>query len=326
MSKTSSANPLLEIIENQGFVVLDGGLATALESSGHDLNDELWSAKVLVEAPEAIRRVHLEFLRAGADCIATSSYQASLVGFRKRGVSDDEATGLLRLSVELALEARDSFWDEPANRRGRVRPLVAASVGPYGAFLADGSEYVGHYAIDDGELEDFHRSRWRILADAGADLLACETIPSRREANILIELLRETADTWAWLSFSCGDGKHLSDGSSLEDVAKDCEGEARIAALGINCTSPVFVASLIREMRRGTTKPVIVYPNRGERWNSKTKTWSTAGEVVDWRRAAAKWARLGALGVGGCCRVGPEDVAEVRRGLVARASDPEPLS
>jgi homocysteine S-methyltransferase len=321
MPKTSSTNPLLGIIESQGFVVLDGGLATALESSGHDLNDELWSAKVLLEAPEAIRRVHLDFLRAGADCIATSSYQASLAGLRKRGLNEDEATRLLRLSVELALEARRSFWDEPANRRGRVRPLVAASVGPYGAFLADGSEYTGHYAVGERELRDFHESRWRILADGRADLLACETIPSRREAVVLIDLLRESADMWAWLSFSCADGKHLSDGSRLEDVARDCEGEARIAAVGINCTSPVFIASLIREVRKGTTKPIIVYPNRGERWDPKNKAWSAASEVVDWRRAAAKWVQLGAIGVGGCCRVGPEDIVEVRKGLAARAPD-----
>ena len=315
MSRTSSTNPLLGIIESQGFVVLDGGLATALESRGHDLNDELWSARVLLEDPQAIKQVHLDFLHSGADCIATSSYQASFPGFRNRGLSDSEGQRLLRLSVELALEARDAFWDESKNQPGRVRPLVAASVGPYGAFLADGSEYTGRYGIDDDELWEFHQDRWQILADSGADLLACETIPSRREASVLIGLLRETAEKWAWLSFSCADGKHLNDGSRIEDVARDCEDEAHIAAVGINCTSPVFVSSLIQEAREGTTKPIIVYPNRGERYDSETKSWSTPGEVVDWSQAAKEWTQLGALGVGGCCRVGPGEIAQVRKEL-----------
>jgi len=315
MSKDQPNNPLARVVESQGFVVLDGGLATTLESYGYDLSDELWSAKVLLEDPQAVKQVHLDFLHAGADCVATSSYQASLPGFRKRGLSDSEGERLLRLSVELAIEARDAFWDEPTNRLGRVRPLVAASVGPYGAFLADGSEYTGRYGVDDIELREFHESRWQILAGSRADLLACETIPSRREADVLRVLLRETPARWTWMSFSCCDGTHLSDGSKLADVARDCDRDPRVAAVGINCTSPVFISSLIEEARKGTAKPIIVYPNRGERYDSETKSWSTPGEVVDWRQAAKEWTQLGAVGVGGCCRVGPGEIAQVRKEL-----------
>ncbi|MEE9534822.1 MAG: homocysteine S-methyltransferase, partial [Acidimicrobiia bacterium] len=188
----STENPIAGFVERQGIMMLDGGLATALEVRGYDLDDELWSAKVLLEAPDAIREVHLDFLAAGADCISTSTYQASLPGFRKRGLSDAKGVELLRRSVRLAVEARDAFWSEPSNRQGRLRPLVAASVGPYGAFLADGSEYTGRYDIDDDDLDAFHRSRWHVLADSQADLLACETIPSQREAGVLLQLLRET--------------------------------------------------------------------------------------------------------------------------------------
>ena len=315
-TRTGSDNPLSLFFEHQGVLILDGGLATTLESRGHDLNDELWSAKVLLEAPDAIKHVNLDFLAAGADCIATATYQASLTGLQKRGMSEGEALEVISQSVRLAVEARDAFWSEPANRKGRVRPLVAASVGPYGAFLADGSEYTGDYDLSDGELYKFHRARWHLLAESEADLLACETIPSRREASVLLRLLRETPAHWAWLSFSCRDDAHVSDGSRLVDVARDCDAEPRVAAVGINCTAPEYVSNLISEARQGTTKPLIVYPNSGEMYNAKTKTWSTGPSPIDWEEAAADWVRLGASGVGGCCRIGPEQIAGVRSRLV----------
>jgi homocysteine S-methyltransferase len=302
--------------QRQGIVVLDGGLATALEVRGYELDDDLWSAKILLEAPDAIRQVHLDFLAAGADCITTSTYQASLPGFRKRGLSDIEGVELLRRSVGLAVEARDVFWSECGGQRDRLRPLVAASVGPYGAFLADGSEYTGRYSIDDDDLHAFHQRRWHILAASQADLLACETIPSRREANVLLQLLREGPARWAWMSFSCRDEAHLSDGSRLVDVARDCDAEPRVAAVGINCTSPEFISPLITEVRKGTGKPVIVYPNSGERYDSEHRIWVGAPQQVDWEEASVEWARLGATGIGGCCRVGPREIARMRRQLV----------
>ncbi|NIM49271.1 MAG: homocysteine S-methyltransferase [Gemmatimonadales bacterium] len=297
-------------------MVLDGGLATALEARGFDLDDELWSAKILLDAPDAIRAVHLDFLAAGADCIATSTYQATLPGFHKRGLSDVEGVELFRLSVRLAVEARDAFWSEPGNRQGRLRPLVAASVGPYGAFLADGSEYTGRYGIGDGELHAFHRHRWHVLADSQADLLACETIPSRREAGVLLELLRETPGRWAWMSFSCRDGAHLSDGGPIIDVARACDAAPGVAAVGVNCTAPQFISSLIAEVRRGTEKPIIVYPNSGERYDAVHKSWVATQAVIDWEVATVEWYRLGAAAIGGCCRVGPEVISAMRRQLV----------
>ncbi len=303
-------------MKRQGVIVLDGGLATALEAGGCDLNDELWSAKILLEAPDAIRSVHLDFLTAGADCIATSTYQASLAGFRKRGLTDKAGVELLHRSVRLAVETRDRFWSEPGNRRGRLRPLVAASVGPYGAFLADGSEYTGRYGIGDDDLRAFHQRRWRILAASQADLLACETIPSQGETEVLLRLLEETPDRWAWMSFSCRDGIHLSDGSRLCDAAKTCDSEPKLAAVGINCTSPKFLPSLIAEARKGTAKPILVYPNSGERYNPGTRAWESAPPEVNWEKASIEWKRLGAAGIGGCCRVGPDEIARMRRGLL----------
>ncbi len=311
-----SGNPIAPFVEGQGIMMLDGGLATELEARGHDLNDELWSARLLLDAPEAVRQVHLDFLAAGADCIATITYQATVPGFRKRGLSDHEAVDLMRYAVQLAVDARNEFWDDPVNREARLRPLVAASIGPYGAFLADGSEYSGDYDIDDDTLYWFHRVRWHVLADSQADVLACETIPSRREAMVLLRLLGESPGRWAWLSFSCRDETHLCDGSPLAEMARACDAEPELMAVGVNCVPPSAVGRMIDELRKGTTKPVIVYPNSGERYSAAAKAWQGAPPEIDWDDASAGWAERGVSGVGGCCRVGPETIASMRRRLV----------
>jgi len=316
---TPDESPLEPFVRDQGFLVLDGGLATTLEARGFDLDDPLWSARLLLEAPEAIRQVHLDFLEAGADCIVTASYQATLQGFRRRGLGEAEAAELLRRSVELGLEARDAFWSEPRNREGRLRPLVAASVGPYGAYLADGSEYAGDYDLDEEGLYAFHRPRWRILAGAGADLLACETLPCRPEARALLRLLEESPGTWAWMSFACRDGARIADGSRFEDVVRECHAAAGVAAVGVNCTPPDHVSSLLHAARRVTDGLLLAYPNSGATWDGVRKAWSADPAAPDWAAAASEWRGAGAAGVGGCCRVGPEEVARVRAGLSSQS-------
>lgn len=308
-------NPLLAFTRARGAMILDGGLATTLEAEGCDLNDPLWSAKVLIDDPEAIRRAHLTFLRAGADCIISASYQATVTGFRSFGLSEWEAVELLRLSVTLAIEARDEFWGDPLNQSGRQRPLVAASIGPYGAALADGSEYSGHYDIGEDELLDFHRPRWQILAGTDADLMACETLPSRREGRALLRLLQNSPGVWAWMSFSCKDGTHLSNGSAMVDMARDCNVVGRVAAVGINCTPPRYVSELLREARKGTDKPLIAYPNSGERYSPEQRGWLDGTGDGAWGSMPGEWVGLGAVAVGGCCRVLPPQIADIRRGL-----------
>lgn len=296
-------------------LILDGGLATALEARGHDLADPLWSARLLIENPDAVRQVHADFLEAGADVIATVSYQASLPGFAARGIGREEGVALLRLAAELAVEARDAFWSVPENRAGRRRPLVAASVGPWGASQADGSEYSGDYDIEVDQLHDFHRERWHLFADGPADLLACETIPSRTEVSVLLDLLAETPDRHAWISVSCRDAGHLSDGTPVGQVARLCDGLANLAALGVNCTRPRYVEPLLEELRQHTDKPLLAYPNAGEDWDAQAKCWRASGETVDWTVAARRWVDAGATGVGGCCRVGPGTIRSVRQVL-----------
>jgi homocysteine S-methyltransferase len=317
-------NPILPFIRSQGWIMLDGGLASTLEASGHDLNDDLWSAKLLLEDPEAIRTVHLAFLEAGADCIITSSYQATYDGFLARGLSHREIEGLLTLSVDIAVDARDTFWSEEGNRHGRLRPLVAASIGPYGAFLANGSEYTGDYDLDTQALAAFHSSRWQALSSSRADLLACETIPSRAEAEALLGLLRDTPDRWAWMSFSCRDGAHLNDGTRLEHVAELCAGSPQVAAIGINCTHPAHISSLIAEARKAKPKPVLVYPNSGEPYDPVEKKWASGPRVANLADLTQEWVDLGVSGVGGCCRVGPSTIAAIRARLPVSVREPGP--
>jgi len=298
-------------------VILDGGLATELEARGFDLDDELWSARLLVEQPEAIRQLHLDYLAAGADCIVSASYQATIEGFRRRGCSEAEAVDLLLLSVRLALEARAIFWSEPRNRVGRLEPLVAASVGPYGAARADGSEYTGDYDLDEEGLLGFHRRRFGLLAASGAELLACETIPSTPESRALARLLEEHPGTWAWMSFSCRDDAHLADGGDFESIVRSLDRLPNLAAVGVNCTAPQFVPGLIRRARAATGKPIVVYPNSGERYETGTKSWGAAACDIDLVAASRQWRSLGAALIGGCCRVGPRSIAALRRELLA---------
>jgi homocysteine S-methyltransferase len=311
-------NPLLAHLGKQAAVILDAGLATALESQGHILTDELWSARILIDRPDAIRQVHIDFLEAGADCITTSSYQASLPGFSRAGLTVAEGERLLRRSVALAVEARDAFWSKASNRRHRLRPLVAASIGPYGAFLADGSEYTGRYGISDDELLGFHRARWEILNQCEVDLFACETIPSRQEARVLLRLLGETRGRWAWMSFSCRDQAHLCDGSRIRDVAGDCDAGSRVAAVGVNCSFPGHIDGLIAEIRKGSGKPIIVYPNSGDCYDAESKDWLPSPQPFDLESASVGWLKSGASCIGGCCRVHSADITGIRRRLIGR--------
>lgn len=311
-----TASALAPFLERQGVVVLDGGLATELEARGLRLDDRLWSARLLLDEPEEIGRLHRDYLDAGADCITTASYQATYQGLAEAGIDEDAAGELLRRSVRLAVDARDGFWSVPANRAGRLRPLVAASVGPYGAYLADGSEYSGRYGLSEAELRDFHERRFRLLAASGADLLALETIPSLPEARALMSLLADTVGAWAWISFSCPDGVTLADGTPLADAARACADTPRLAAIGVNCVPPRHVPSLVAELRTTTSLPVLAYPNSGEGWSAPEKRWSGREEMLDWEAAGRAWVTAGAAGVGGCCRTGPAEVRRLRAGTV----------
>jgi len=304
-------NPIQPFLDFQDALVLDGGLATELEARGCDLSDELWSARLLLENPGLIQQVHLDYFYAGADCGISASYQATMPALMARGLTEAEAEALLRLSVRLALAARDAFWAIPANRRGRLRPIAAASVGPYGAALADGSEYTGDYDLDEAGLVDWHGRRWRILAESGADILACETIPSFAEMRALKQLTAVTPDMPAWFSFACGDGRHLNDGTPIADCARLLDGTPQVVAVGINCTPPRFISSLIRQVRAVTQKPIVVYPNSGETYDAVNKRWLGESAPSEFGAYSREWRQEGAALIGGCCRTGPAHIWQI---------------
>lgn len=281
-------------------LVLDGGMSNQLGSAGHDLSDELWSARLLVEQPEAIVDAHLAYYEAGADVAITSSYQATFEGFAKRGIGRERAAELLALSVELAREA--------ARRAETERPLwVAASVGPYGAMLADGSEYRGRYGLSVEKLERFHRPRVEVLAAAGPDVLALETVPDLDEAEALLRAVRGLGVP-VWLSYSVA-GERTRAGQPLAE-AFALAGEAdEVVAVGVNCCVPQDVDGAVELAARVTGKPVVVYPNSGEVWDADARAWTgsstfAAAQVTGWRDAGARL-------IGGCCRVGPQAITSI---------------
>lgn len=308
--------PLLApILSVQSVVVLDGGLATELERRGADISDALWSARLLLDAPEMIRQLHYDYFAAGADVAISASYQATFQGFAQRGLNQDEAARLIGLSVALARAARDEFWAEPANRVGRQRPLVAASVGCYGAFLADGSEYRGDYGLSQEELVEWHRPRLAALAASGPDLLACETVPCQVEAEALVALLAEFPDTPAWISFSCQDESRVCHGEAFADCVALGAASPQVVAVGVNCTPPRFVEPLLRAARQVTGKPLLCYPNSGETWDAVAHCWTEGSGVTDFGPPALLWREAGAQLIGGCCRTGPEDIRRIRSAL-----------
>lgn len=304
-------NPIEQILHHFPIVIVDGAMATELENYGCDLNDRLWSAKVLMENPALIKQVHMDYFQAGADCAITASYQATIEGYKERGLTEQQATGLIRKSVELAAQARDEFWSGVADRSSRPKPIVAASVGPYGAFLSDGSEYRGDYSVTEDELVAFHQERIRVLVEAGADILACETIPCLAEAKAIVRILKDFPDVHAWFTFSAKDHLHISDGEKIAACADWLDGHTQVAAVGINCTAPQFIESLIGEVKSKTAKPVIVYPNSGATYDPVSKTWSEEPTANAFSANSKAWHKAGAQIIGGCCSTTPDDIADV---------------
>ena len=282
-------------VPKDSVLINDGGLATELEARGHDLSDDLWSARLLMDEPDEIVAVHSAFFESGAGIATTASYQVSFEGLAQRGISRTDAERLLRFSVELAKTARD--------RTGGTG-WVAASVGPYGAALANGAEYVGRYGLSVGELTEWHRHRLEVLVAADPDVLALETIPDIDEAEALVGLVQEFGMP-AWLSYTIS-GDQTRAGQPLAEAFAVAAGVPEIVAVGVNCCAPTDVLNATKVAHAVTGKPVVVYPNSGEEWDGAIRGWKgLPGYSGD---LAASWVAEGARIVGGCCRIRPADI------------------
>ncbi len=287
-------------------ILLDGGLATTLEGRGHDLSGDLWSAELLVEKPDEIMAVHRAFIDAGSEIITTASYQVSFRGFAAAGFSHEETTQVLRSSVLLAREAAVADG-----------VLVAASVGPYGAALANGAEFRGRYGITPDAIRSFHRERLKVLVDSGADLVAFETMPDLDEVEVLIELMATDHPNMPyWVSFSCQDEANTNAGQSFADAVDAVAGNDACIAVGINCSSPRLVTALLKSAAtaRGE-KPFIVYPNAGKTWDGTNRRWLDRGTDRFSTSTVREWVTNGARLIGGCCGIDPSGVAALRRAL-----------
>jgi homocysteine S-methyltransferase len=294
----------------RGVHVLDGGMATELEHLGAKIDGPLWSAHVLEDSPEKIAAVHRAYIAAGADCIETASYQVSRMGYAEYGLAPERADAALIKAVRLARAAAAEFPDR--------RVLIAASLGPYGAALHNGAEYHGNYDVGFEALVRFHRERIAVLAQAGEnmpDLLAFETLPSLEEAQALGEALDPWPHLPAWFCFTCKDEKHVAHGELLSECGAFAAGLSQTVAIGVNCTHPGLIPALIAELRKASSKPIVVYPNSGEGWNAETRCWTGAGATETFRAHSMQWFEAGAQIVGGCCRTRPEHIR-----LVAEAA------
>ncbi|KAH8727093.1 homocysteine S-methyltransferase [Phaeosphaeriaceae sp. PMI808] len=338
-SQTKPLNKLSRALESNSSIILDGALATYLETLGADISGALWSASILLDQPSLIKQTHLDYYRAGAQVAITASYQASVPGLIKNlNLSAKDAKAIIRKSVDLANEARNAYVAEqvgwvPAmtDEQGgaaetayeesiRSKLFVAGSVGPYGTLLADGSEYRGDYCVSKEELKDFHRGRVQALVEAGVDVLACETIPQKVETEALIELLTtEFPGTEAWFAFTLRDSEHISDGTPLAEIAALFEGVEQVFALGFNCVPDHLALGALQNfaplVKKGT---LVVYPNSGEQWNAKAREWEgkkTEGSTL--AQKTVEWENAGARLIGGCCRTTPDDIRTMCRALEA---------
>ncbi|XP_067951003.1 uncharacterized protein [Watersipora subatra] len=298
-------------------LLLDGGMASQLIANGFsDINfDPLWSARLLSTNPEAVTEAHQAFVKSGADIIETNTYQVSIEGFHKYlDLSSEETLQLVRDSVSLA---RNAIQPQATGKR----ILVAGSIGPYGVALHDGSEYTGHYIehMSMQQLQDWHRPKMKALAEAGIDMFAFETIPAAKEADALVNLLAtEFPRTKAMLSFSCKNGLHTNYGEPLSDAVRSSMQCDQITHVGVNCTSPEYIESLLDSLQPyKELKPFVVYPNSGELWTSG-KGWAGQSKLVNLEPFISMCIEKGATVIGGCCRVTKETLHQMRKAIDRR--------
>ncbi|MBM7052289.1 homocysteine S-methyltransferase [Rothia sp. ZJ1223] len=299
-----------QLLATDPLVVADGAMATELEKLGVDTANQLWSATALIDHPQAIAEVHRSYFEAGAHIATTNTYQANVPAFVESGLTEAESVQLVKKAVNIAVKTRHEYAEE--NHQDARLLVVAASIGPYGAYLADGSEYTGNYSLTLTEFKDFHRQRMQLVDEAGADVFALETMPNGDEVRALVDLLaQEFSESEAWVSLSLKDSHHLCDGTALSELLPVLDASPQVVAVGLNCTAQENVEPALRALSALTTKPLITYPNSGEEYDPVTKTWALKDSTANLALNTEWWQAAGARVIGGCCRTAPADIAEI---------------
>ena len=288
-------------------VVLDGAMSTPLEKLGADTNNDLWTAKALIDNEELVYEVHKMYFEAGADLIITDTYQANVQAFEKVGYSEKEARNLIKKAVKIAQKARDDY----ENRTGKHN-YIAGTIGPYGAYLANGSEYRGYYELSAEEYQQFHLPRIEELVNAGVDILAIETQPKLDEVLAILELLKEKyPQQKVYVSYTLSDDDTISDGTPLPRAIHALEDYSQVIAVGINCVKLELVEPALKNMKEITDKHLIVYPNSSAVYDPKSKTWSQPKTSATFEELIPNWYEAGARIIGGCCTTGPKEIKAV---------------
>lgn len=304
-----------ENLRSKQLLVVDGAMATELEKRGIDTSSDLWSATALIEAPQKITAVHRSYFEAGADVAITNTYQANVAAFERQGLNRVQSEALITQAVRCAQEARADFYASLTSKQRALRakvPLVAGSVGPYGAYLADGSEYTGNYSLTENEYQSFHYPRLALMDKAGVDLFAIETQPNFDETRALLDLISQKfPHQTAWLSFSVKDSTHLCDGTPIAQAVQYFEQYKQVTAIGVNCLALEKVEAVIKNIKKKTNKPIIVYPNNGDQYDPHTKTWNSNQNSATFSELVPLWQAAGARLIGGCCRTTPADIADI---------------
>lgn len=302
-------HPMADFLTLPLPLVIDGGMASSLEEQGITLDPKLWSGSAVIEQPEAVETVHNRFASAGAQIHITASYQLSAWALEARKVGQEERKKIFLRSVECA---------QKALKHSPHKNLIAASCGPYGAYLADGSEYRGDYQVGVEEIRKFHQERFDVFSASEADLILFETLPCLKEVEAIRELASHSSKP-LWLSFFCQNGKELASGESIEQAAKMAYQIPGLVAVGVNCVAPHFVSTQIKYLKAQTDKKIFVYPNLGKTWNAVSKTWEGPGEETVFLGLVEEWMKLGVDGIGGCCGVTAPLIHKITQSLRGKA-------
>lgn len=292
------------IINNE--TVIDGAMSTALEELGYNTQSELWTAAAIIDRPDLIYKVHFNYLKAGADLIMTDTYQANIDAFKKLGYSEPESKGFISHAVKIAQQARDDYEKETGKHA-----YIIGTVGPYGAYLADGNEYRGDYNLSFDEYKSFYYEKIKLIINAGADVIGIETQPKLSETKAILSIIHTLSPIPVYVSFTLKDATHISEGIKLSRAVANVAIDPYVSAIGVNCTKLEIVESALHIMKKVTKKPLIIYPNTSAKYNIKTKKWTKSSNSKDFKDYIIKWYNAGAQLIGGCCTTLPKEINEI---------------